>query len=95
VSSQPVTLDLFALSEIGGGAMTLEIERTSTALAAIDLQKGIAVVGRPWEPRGVEVVVGNVARLAEAFRKRGMPVFLVRVVASQADRLKVVADEQG
>jgi len=74
-------------------SMTLEIEPKSTALVVIDLQKGIATAGRPLGPYSVEIVVRNAARLAEAFRKKGMPVFLVHVVATTADRLNVLADE--
>lgn len=74
---------------------TLDLDKKSTALVVIDLQKGIASSGRTFAPHSAEVVVQNAARLAEAFRKHGMPVFLVHVVASAADRLNVTADEQG
>jgi nicotinamidase-related amidase len=70
----------------------LDINRKSTALVVIDLQKGIA--GRQTAPYSSRVVVENAARLAGAFRKNGMPVFLVHVVSSDADRLKPIADEQ-
>ena len=73
--------------------MTLEIDRKSTALVVIDLQKGIVYSGRSLEPHSPEVVVRNAAKLAEAFRTNGMPVFLVHVVASPADRLDVIADD--
>jgi nicotinamidase-related amidase len=39
--------------------------------------------------------VRNAAKLAETFRKAGMPVFLVHVVTSTADRLSPIADEAG
>jgi len=75
--------------------MTLEIDEKSTALVIIDLQKGIASVGRPTAPYEVAQVVRNAARLADAFRARRMPVFLVHVVSSPADRLDVIADDSG
>jgi nicotinamidase-related amidase len=73
--------------------MALEIEKTTTALVVIDLQKGIAAMGRQLAPYSAEAVVKNAASLTEAFRKNGMPVFLVHVVASEKDRLNVVMDE--
>ena len=39
-------------------------------------------------------MIRNAVKLADAFRKNGMPVFLVHVVASEADRLKPIADQQ-
>jgi len=75
--------------------MTVDIDKKSTALVVIDLQKGIASPGRALAPHAVEVVVGNAAKLAGAFRENGMPVFLVHVVSSPADRLNVTADEPG
>lgn len=75
--------------------MTVELDKTSTALVVIDLQKGIAGSGRTLAPYPVEVVVRNAARLADTFRKNGLPVFLVHVVTTPADRLNVVADEAG
>jgi nicotinamidase-related amidase len=56
------------------------IDRTKTALVVIDLQKGI--VGRQTAPYPSDIVVKNAAALAEAFRKIGLPVFLVRVAFS-------------
>lgn len=56
----------------------IAISSESTALVVIDLQKGITAI--PVFPRSVEEVVENASRLAEAFRKRKMPVFLVRVM---------------
>lgn len=75
--------------------MALDIDRKSTALVVIDLQKGIAAAGRPMAPHSPEVVVQNASRLADAFRRNGMPVFLVHVVAEPAERLEVVADDPG
>lgn len=69
------------------------IDTSKTALVVIDLQKGI--VGRPTAPYESAAVVKNAAALAEAFRKKGMPVFLVRVKPSAdgQDRLQPVTDE--
>ena len=68
------------------------IDRSKTALVVIDLQKGI--VGRKTAPRTSDIVVKNAVALAEAFRKNGMPVFLVRVSPSPdgKDALRPVAD---
>ncbi len=74
--------------EEGGGSIptgrtmkSLHIDKTKTALVVIDLQKGI--VERPGaEPYEASSVVTNAAQLADAFRKNGMPVFLVRVTPS-------------
>jgi nicotinamidase-related amidase len=70
---------------------TLKLDKTSTALVVIDLQKGI--VSRPAEPYSPSVVVENAARLAGAFRRNNMPVFLVHVASSEADRLRPIADK--
>jgi len=75
--------------------MPLELDRTKTALVVIDLQKGIVGSGRTFAPHPSETVVRNAARLAEAFRKHGLPVFLVHVVAAPPERLNVVADDPG
>lgn len=56
------------------------IDRAKTALVVIDLQKG--VVGRQTAPYAADGVVKNAAAIAAAFRKNGMPVFLVRVAFS-------------
>ncbi len=67
-------------------------DKNTTGLVVIDLQKGIA--GIPTEPHPASVVVANAAKLARAFRKNGMPVFLVRVTPSPdgKDGLKPLAD---
>ncbi len=70
----------------------LRFEKEKTALVVIDLQKGI--VSRETAPHGVKKVVENAARLAEAFRKHGMPVFLVHVAPIGVDRLSPPSDEQ-
>jgi len=74
------------------GGSSLDLDRSKTALVVIDLQKGIA--GRQTAPHDCATVVANAARLADAFRASKMPVFLVRFVASDADRLRPIADEQ-
>jgi nicotinamidase-related amidase len=68
------------------------IDRQRTALVVIDLQKG--VVGRQTAPYASDAVVKNAAALAEAFRKNGMAVFLVRVSPSPdgKDALRPIAD---
>lgn len=58
----------------------LTIDKSKTALVVIDLQKGIAVGDRA--PHSAAEVVKNAAAVADAFRKNGMPVFLVRVTPS-------------
>ncbi len=70
----------------------LFIDKSRTALVAIDLQKGIT--GRPTAPYAADAVIKNAAALAAAFRKNGMPVFLVRVTPSLdgKDSLRPVAD---
>jgi nicotinamidase-related amidase len=68
------------------------IDKKSTALVIIDLQKGIA--SRETKPYNTQTVIANAAKLAEAFRKNKMPVFLVHVVSSEMDRLNPLADEQ-
>jgi len=70
----------------------LSIDKSKTALVVIDLQKGI--VGIATEPYPASAVVANAVRLAEAFRKNNMPVFLVRVTPSNdgKDGLKPVTD---
>src|SRR5262249_42874955 len=59
----------------------------TTALVVIDLQKGLAQ--RPTL-RPFQDVVANAARLAQAFRRRRLPVVLVRVAFS-ADRGDLLA----
>lgn len=70
----------------------LSIDRTKTALVVIDLQKGIA--GRQVAPYASDIVIKNAAMIADAFRKNGMPVFLVHVTPSPdgKDALRPVAD---
>jgi len=80
------------MSTLTGQSSSIDVDRSRTALVVIDLQKGIA--GMPAQPHSAATVVGNAASLADAFRKHGMPVFLVHVVASEADRLRPLADQQ-
>ena len=72
----------------------LSIDKEKTALVVIDLQKGI--VGRETKPYPANVIVKNAAAIADAFRKNGMPVFLVRVTPSPdgKDALHPVLDPQ-
>jgi len=72
--------------------MSVTIDKAKTALVVIDLQKGIA--RRMTVPHSPETVIRNAAALAEAFRKNGMPVFLVRVTFApdRKDALHPVAD---
>ncbi len=75
--------------------MGLDIDKKTTALVVIDLQKGIASMDRQLAPYSAKEVIDNASRLADAFRKNGMPVFLVHVVANEGERLNVIADDQG
>lgn len=59
-------------------ALTTLDERT--ALVVIDLQNGIAA--RPTQPYPADDVVARSARLADAFRAKGLPVVLVRVATA-------------
>ncbi|MEM3839132.1 MAG: hydrolase [Candidatus Micrarchaeaceae archaeon] len=73
--------------------MSINIDRETTALVVIDLQKGIAAMGRQMAPYTVEAVVNNAARLADEFRKNRMPVFLVHVTGSPKEMLNPTVDE--
>jgi nicotinamidase-related amidase len=68
----------------------LDVDKTTTALVVIDLQKGIAA--QPIQPYPAQDVIRNSAKLIKAFRKNGMPVFLVHVVATQETMLNVNSD---
>jgi nicotinamidase-related amidase len=65
----------------------------NAALVVIDLQKGIASMGRNLAPYSAKEVIDNAAELADAFRKKGFPVFLVHVNPGEKDRLNVLTDE--
>ena len=69
----------------------LEIHKPTTALVVIDLQKGIGA--QPTQPYTPQEVIRNAAMLVKVFRKNGMPVFLVHVVAAPETMLKVTSDE--
>jgi len=68
----------------------LAIDKRKTVLVAIDLQKGIASM--ETKPYDAKTVISNAAKLAKAFREKGMPVFLVHVVASRETALTPAAD---
>ncbi|AKA49242.1 hydrolase [uncultured archaeon] len=70
----------------------LNINKETTALVLIDLQKGI--VGREGKPLPTNEVVKNASMLADAFRKNSMPVFLVHVNFTPGTALKVKSDSQ-
>lgn len=64
-----------------------------TALVVIDMQKGIARIGREIMPYSIEAVIGNVSRLAEKFRRSGAQLFLVHVLSHDGkDALRPLAD---
>ncbi len=71
----------------------INLDYAKTALVVIDLQKGI--VARETYPHTSEVVIKNASDIASAFRKRKMPVFLVRVNSSPdgKDRLIPITDQ--
>ncbi len=68
------------------------ISSDATALVVIDLQKGIT--SQNTVPRSAAEVIANAAALAEEFRRRSLPVFLVRVTPSpdRKDALRPNAD---
>jgi nicotinamidase-related amidase len=70
----------------------LDLDPATTALIVIDLQRGI--VARQASPHSAAEVVERCARLADAFRGKGMLVILVHVMFSEdeRDRLTPVAD---
>ncbi|MCL4350260.1 MAG: hydrolase [Candidatus Thermoplasmatota archaeon] len=68
----------------------LNIAKEKTALVLIDLQKGI--VGRETKPYSASTVVSNATRLVKAFRKDGMPVFLVHVNFQNSVPVRVESD---
>jgi len=68
----------------------LDINRNTTALVVIDLQKGIA--GYPTQPHTAATVISNAAKLVKTFREKKMPVCLVHVTLSPETALKVKSD---
>ncbi len=73
----------------------LALDPGGTALVVIDLQKGI--VGRTTEPHAAPAVVANAVALADAMRRRGGFVVLVRVAYSPdfRDALRPASDDPG
>ena len=69
----------------------LQINKSKTALVVIDLQKGISAM--PGKPHTAQEVIANASKLAEAFHKNSMPVFLVHVHGSPETMLKAISDE--
>ena len=67
------------------------IDKDSTALVVIDLQKGITS-NPALRPHSSQEVIMNAAKLADAFHKRNMPVFLVHVIGTKETALKVISD---
>jgi nicotinamidase-related amidase len=72
-------------------AAELTLDVTSTALVVIDLQKGIAE-DPSLEPYSAQQVIANAAILLQAFRKKGMAVFLVRVELARSIALAPASD---
>jgi nicotinamidase-related amidase len=68
--------------------MPLTALDTVAALVAIDLQKGIVSVPTAHP---VAHVIGRTAQLAQAFRKRGLPVVLVNVAGRAPGRTEAAA----
>ncbi len=63
-------------------SVSIELEQTP-ALVVIDLQSGI--LGHPTA-HPLETIIGNSAKLAEAFRAKGLPVVLVNVAGTAPGR---------
>jgi nicotinamidase-related amidase len=72
--------------------MSLDLDHRATALVVIDLQRGI--VARDVAPHTAADVVSRSARLADAMRRAGGRVVLVRVAyaADEGDRLRPPVD---
>jgi nicotinamidase-related amidase len=69
----------------------LVIDKNTTALVVIDLQKGIAS-NPALRPHSSQEVIMNAAKLAGAFRKCNMSVFLVHVIGTKETAIKVISD---
>lgn len=69
---------------------SISINKNSTALVLIDLQKGI--VGRDTKPHKAADVVANSVKLVKKFRESSMPIFFVHVDFRNAMPLKVESD---
>ena len=71
----------------------IKISPERTALVVIDMQKGIASMGRDLKPYGADTVIKNVALLVSAFRKSNSKVFLVHVTGTDGkDMLNPLVD---
>jgi nicotinamidase-related amidase len=71
-------------------SLNLVIDTKTTALVAIDMQKGI--IERQLLPHSNHEVITNVYSLIKAFRSAHMPVFLVHVNSTRETRLQVKSD---
>ena len=69
---------------------SLSINKNSTALVLIDLQKGI--IGRDTRPYKAVDVLSNAVKLVEKFRENKMPIFFVHVDFKNAVPLRVESD---
>lgn len=69
--------------------MALTTLDPSTALVVVDLQKGITAL-KGAHP--AQDIVANAGALARAFRRRGLPVVLVRVVGGAPGRTEAVSN---
>lgn len=69
---------------------SLGIDRAKTALVVIDLQK--LFKSMEVQPNDIETVVSNASKLAAAFRKNKMPVFLVHAPPARDAALKALSD---
>ncbi len=76
---------------MGNVAEPLTVSKSKTALVVIDLQKGISQM--ETKPHSAKDVIANAAKLAGAFRRSNMPVFLVRVAMGPGTTLQTVSDE--
>ena len=73
--------------------MTIDPKRT--ALVVIDMQKGVAAIGRSLAPHGVDEVISNISKLIAGFRKAGGIIVLVHVSSIDGlDMLKPIVDSQ-
>lgn len=69
----------------------LVIDKAQTALVVIDLQNGI--VSQPTKPYHSQDVITNATKLVNAFRKNGMPVFLVHLITTKETMLNAISDK--
>ena len=69
---------------------SLDIDKAKTALVVIDLQK--LFNSMELQPYDTKTVVSNASKLAAAFRKNKMPVFLVHASPARDAALKTLTD---